>query len=874
LYDDAERALQEGGRIAQQVNNIEKSHFLIAMMQHKLGGLYRDQGRWVEAEENLRESLEVWVSQQNAAREAMVLNTLGSLYLVLRRFEEAEQVLTRSLEIRETQLDESGVEFVLHTLGSLYLTLRRFEEAEQVLMRSLKILDAQGNKADMLIPLRILARIYRMQGRFEEAEQLLTNILENDRELLSKGRMASLLITLGTIYQAQERFEEAEKVIQESLELSRAEGNRKQTITALKILGTLHRELRQFGDAEEVLQENLKLSRELDADLEFDALSALGSVYQASGDAQNAINVLKDILQIQEKQGSLLEIAVTLYKLGSLYFKCKYLAEAEISLRRSANLGKALGREPFLELVLHLLARLYLSQKRLDEAEIALRECLIIDWKRLGNTTRERDGIAALGRVQSVRRREIHILYYLKELYREQNRLDNAIEILKHSLKLRKDLEPANSDATVLQIMGEVYLEQGMLSDAEKVVHDSLEICNQQKYEQGKAKALRILGEIYQAQGWSENAIEMLRKSLEMGRDLADMRVHTLKVLSLLEDIYLRLNQFGKVERVLEEILQLKYERGEILRISNVYLQLGEKYQAIKAYEKSIDIFNKSIKLKNDVGDILGEAIVLRNIAKILYHNGSDMSQADNALDKSLRVYESLGYIRGKLEILRIKGGRCKARRKYYEAEKFYKDSLELSQKLGNKKEILLSWRSLREMYKRWRSDNPKKRSYLNDLIKNTLVEECKILESYLDMYRKQGYINKLADTLYELEKKYEGIKRFDAAKDRFKECLVLRKQQGNFLEEVKLLNDLGAIFYNTGEYLQALSYFQESFNLCETLNNIKMLYWPLYWLKRTFTALNAQDNMQEYCQRALRIDQNYDKICALCDQDGSAASQ
>jgi tetratricopeptide (TPR) repeat protein/nucleoside phosphorylase len=860
LHNESERLLQEGGEIARQVEDAEKSIFLVAMMQHKLGGLYREQRRWVEAEINLRASLEIWISQKNAKREAMVLNTLGSLYVALGKFEDAEQVLTRGLEIQETEGNESGTVFVLNTLGKLYVALGRFEEAEQVLMRSLGISEARGDRGSMTIPLNMLAGMYRTQGRLEEAEQILVKALGSSRELLSKDKVVMLLKMLGTVHQAQERFEEAEEVLQEGLKLARDMGVKRQVIVVLKILGSVYRALEQFEKAEAVLQEGLKLARDLKIESEVaQILNSLSALYQSSGDTSKAINALNECLQFQKKREDLSETAAVLYKLGGLYSNQGYTKEAEAVLREGLEIGRALGMEIYLARGSYLLGRLYFNQNRIEEAEAILREGLAVRWKRLEDLNMAREETPAIDEGQGDHRGEVQILRLLKELYQKQNCLDKAVEILKQSLKIRKGAEPHISDATVLQMLGEIYLEQRQLREAEETINTSLSLCEQWKFERVKALALRTLGEICQAQGELEKAVEMLKKSLEVGRDLIDMRVHTITVLSLLEEIYQSLGRFEEAEKALEESLQLGYEQKDALQIANMYLRLGDKYQAMKAYEKAIKALNRSRELRNEMGDILGEAMILHKLAKILYSQGTSRVQADEYLSKSLKIYKDVKDVRGEIEVIRTKAGRYKARKMYTEAEKFYKESIELSKQLDDdKQELLLSWRSLQELYTRW-----KKR----DLQENASLEEEKVLEECLEIYKQQKNTPQMAITLHTLGRKYRNRKLFDTARDTFKECLELQRQQGNRFEEAGILLDLGRTLYDMGEHQQAVCYLQESFRLYELQRNTKELYSTLYSLKRVFTDLNLQEDMREYCQRALRVAPNDHKICAICEQ-------
>ena len=115
----------------------------MAVSLNNLAYLYRDQGKYAEAEPLFQRSLaivEKVLGPENPGLAAS-LNNLASLYRDQGKYAEAEPLLQRSLAIREKVLgpEHPDVATGLDNLAEFYLDQGKYAEAEQLLQRSLEL---------------------------------------------------------------------------------------------------------------------------------------------------------------------------------------------------------------------------------------------------------------------------------------------------------------------------------------------------------------------------------------------------------------------------------------------------------------------------------------------------------------------------------------------------------------------------------------------------------------------------------------------------------------------------------------------------------------------------------------------------------------
>jgi tetratricopeptide (TPR) repeat protein len=90
-----------------------------------------------------------------------------------------------------------------------------------------------------------------------------------------------------------------------------------------------------------------------------------------------------------------------------------------------------------------------------------------------------------------------------------------------------------------------------------------------------------------------------------------------------------------------------------------------------------------------------------------------------------------------------------------------------------------------------------------------------------------------------------------ESVKEKIEECLVrLQETQGE--EEIRLLNKLGVLYFEIDEYDQAISYYEESLTKSKSLGKAYTDLVKLYNIKRKeATDQNDKEKVQYYLQKS-----------------------
>ncbi|TYL90921.1 tetratricopeptide repeat protein [Bradyrhizobium rifense] len=301
-FDDGERLLKQAidlldrsyGQNAQAAPNYDE-------IFNSLGSLYKDAGRFAEAEAAMRRSLAI-VRVRSGEDHPNTAATMGNLAIVLEqegRYAEAEKLYQRTLEVYEkvygpnhpttaiglynlanVYVDQGNVEAAvglqrrvlaiyekafgadspdvgraLNNLANSYASLGRYDEAIDLLRRALAIMEHKFGRGSgpTAVAAESLGRALTDAGRLDEAAQYLGLALEINQRLLGEthpdlikplGDLGFLELKRGHAAEARRRFEQALQIAQDRL------GPRHHdTVAAIVHLGNLDTQEGKWADA-------------------------------------------------------------------------------------------------------------------------------------------------------------------------------------------------------------------------------------------------------------------------------------------------------------------------------------------------------------------------------------------------------------------------------------------------------------------------------------------------------------------------------------------------------------------------------------------------------------------------------------------------
>lgn len=248
-----------------------------AKVMLRLGDVYKNSGR-VDgpggAPERDREDVIAadWLEKSRVAfhqlgarrREAAVLRRLGGVYRDLGRFDHAEACYKEGLALAGTLVDGDLVKaYLLRGYGALHRMAGRHDEAVACFDEALTVLHRLGDVRGELGGLRGLGETYLQQGRWEDAEACFERHLAVDREIGDRHAEAHSLRGLGEVRSGQRRYQEAVAYFEQCLPLFREIGHRSSEAETLGSLGLALLGLGRPNAARTVLRQSLAVFDEL-----------------------------------------------------------------------------------------------------------------------------------------------------------------------------------------------------------------------------------------------------------------------------------------------------------------------------------------------------------------------------------------------------------------------------------------------------------------------------------------------------------------------------------------------------------------------------------------------------------------------------------
>ncbi len=342
LRNDYEAALPHLDR----VRNSRRHTKTVAIADHFLGVIYRDQRRLDEAVEVLLESLQIGRKLEIELHIAMALNTLGTIYRDKHRLDEAVKALEEARDIFERLKDQSSKAMALTTLGTVYRDKHRLDEAVKALEEARDIFERLKDQSSKAIALTTLGTVYRDQPRLDKAVKALEEARDISERLKDHSSKAIALNTLGTVYRDQHRLDEAAKALEEARDISERLKDHSSKAMALNTLGTVYRDQHCLDEAAKALEEARDISERLkDHSSKAMALNTLGVVYYRREQYKDSEQVLLESREILRGLGDKRGVAMVCYSLGRLMERTGRLAYARAAYAQSEKMNNALGEK-------------------------------------------------------------------------------------------------------------------------------------------------------------------------------------------------------------------------------------------------------------------------------------------------------------------------------------------------------------------------------------------------------------------------------------------------------------------------------------------------------------------------------------------------
>ncbi|MFW9867633.1 MAG: tetratricopeptide repeat protein [Candidatus Thorarchaeota archaeon] len=535
-------------------------------------------------------------------------------------------------------------------------------------------------------------------------------------------------------------------------------------------------------------------------------------IYQDYERYDDAIRCINKIIEESESSGDKLAQSLALNYLGNIYFKKGDYPKANMTFRTALEVSSMDG-SPVLVEALTNLATVQLFQENYDVALIGFEESLRI-YEKNKNLQAIASCIKSIGDV-----------YYKRENYEE------AIKKYKESLKMYDEFGDLLSRAMVLNNMGIIYMNRNRYSEALEQFEEALQINNQLGSLSGKAIVLGNIGRIHFYEKRYSEALKFYQEALMLNEKLRNYGAKA-SILDYLGELYKDQGNFSKALGMCDEALMINIKLNDSVEKASTLILIGEIHSMSGYFVEARDNFKKALETYKQLENKEKIANCHRRIGDLLFSN-KNYEEALNEYKAEILIWDELGEPTHKIDVLNIVSVISSELNLFQEAIEKAEEVMQLAENIGYLEGKVLATNNLASIY------------YSQKDSRNALLYYGKAYS----IYEKLEYYDEMGEVLLEMGAIYKQLDEIPDAVEQFQKILEIKdkikndstkivalnvlaniyndqgdlrkteplleqllgiyEKQEDFIEQGRILSNLGMTNLEKGDYINALSYFK-----------------------------------------------------------------
>lgn len=299
---DLDRALAQFQEALALVDDAENFGQILT----NIGQIQSEQGEPEAALDSYRQALARFEAIGHKSKIALVLGNIGQVYAGQGQLDLALEQYQRALEIERTTGDKAGLSRILTNLGQLHLSRREPQTALQLYQEALEHCEAIADKAGQAVLLSNIGQIHQQAGAVDLAFEHYRQAFAINRLLGNKAGMAGDLNNLGQFHSLQGDLEPALHYYQQALAYFQALEDK---------------------PAQAILHNNI------------------AGIYQDQGRPFLALDHFQQALVLNRSVGNKEHTGVTLINIIILCMDQRWMAEANIALKKLSDFFDAVDND-------------------------------------------------------------------------------------------------------------------------------------------------------------------------------------------------------------------------------------------------------------------------------------------------------------------------------------------------------------------------------------------------------------------------------------------------------------------------------------------------------------------------------------------------
>lgn len=888
---------------------------ILAKGQHKQGSVYLETGRFEKSKKIFQKSLKNAEKSGNTRLQFDILSDIALIHKHSGYYKEAVGDYTRALKIAEklndsdrkseaylniaavyvksgddnqaektlkaarnlNDVSENSIANQYSVNGYYHLTKKDYGEAIQNMLAAEKIYTKLNSREDLVAVYERLGRIYCEQSQYDlaadyysQSAAIAGEVGNNIRNMVNLTSLAELYLSAG---QNDEGLDAAKNAIKVAEKLNKGDSNapfvpdrtyaRANIIYNNYLIAEHYRAKREDDAALEFYLQILPLNERLFSKISerTSIISKIARCYQNLGQYNIAIDYIEQAISVNEQQSDQKLKTVQLqeiYKqLGEVYRIMEDFSKSTELFKKSAK-------------ILHdLLEESDDKSEKIEEYKNALAKIygdIGLNYESAGDFKHSEDfygkGIKTVKDTRCIDTR-MDLMESLAELYYENSRVDEAIDIYKQTAVGFRNLGMSEKQAESYNMIGNSLYRKEQFERAIQHYKSALEIAERLDSKEAiRVHNLNIAGCYYYLKQEKET-VEYYKKSIyycdqlgnlekkaqayfQLGRFYSDMYLNygeavrylkkSIAVLKKIEDkkqlaltYYFMgscLKRGGNPEEAIKSFRreqELNKELGKEKAFAVDYAIIGNCYQALKMNDENLKYQEMYLEAAKDLNLDNEIATAYHNIGRV-YAALEDFKTAVDYYERSYETAEKSNDVdmmddalNGITEI-------------YYDHDKeraieYYNKRLELHEKVNNSDKIILMNKYIAKM----NADlgrREKALEYYN--IARAIAEESGDKFEIAQNYANAGY-------------QYSQSNKFEDAADYYQKAVDMRRKTGDLKALATDLGDLGLNYDRNGQYQESYDAYLEKYQILKGVGDTGLMITALSELA------NAAENIQDY---------------------------
>jgi tetratricopeptide (TPR) repeat protein len=280
---------------------------------------------------------------------------------------------------------------------------------------------------------------------------------------------------------------------------------------------------------------------------------------------------------------------------------------------------------------------------------------------------------------------------------------------------------------------------------------------------------------------------------------------------NLAQVLYVRGDLDGAAD-LYQESLALQEQLGDVHGKATTLSNLALIYFARGDLDGALPLLQESLALREQLGDVRGKAKTLNNLAQI-YTARDDLDGALALYQESLSILEQLDDLQGKSAVLNDMARACSSSGDLERAFRFYQESLDVLKRIDLENQAMRTRAILAQIgYKLGRQYVEQGRWY----------DALSLFEKSLSVYRQGDDLDMRADVIYQIARTHHLLGNLDKARTHYRDAARLYAHTQNQLGVATCRTGLGRLMIQMGFVNDAIRALESARQIYEKLGEKK----------------------------------------------------